>query len=584
MRKNFPVYNIETRVRADQFLISKTDKKGIITYANPSFIEISGYSAEELIGKPHNMIRHPDMPPAAFQDLWDTLQAGKPWMGVVKNRRKDGGFYWVLANVTPIMENGEITGYASVRIKPSRAQIAQAQALYRRINEGTLHGYAVREGEVVATGWRRLIHLARAPFAPGLKASMLRMTVLATLATAVAAWFAANGGIPAGQQLPVMAALGAAVVASFAYGWVISCRVIEPLEGVADIARQIAAGNLQLRIDTNQPGEAGKLYFYIEIMRRSLIGIAHDVQSSVIATTRTAETLSLDNRNLAARTVDQSEALRRTVSNMEELTATVRQNADNAMKANQLSEDSMRIARQGGEVVDAVMHSMSRIRESSQKIGDIVTLIESIAFQTNILALNAAVEAARAGEAGRGFAVVASEVRNLAQKSASAAKEIRGLIGESVERMQDGAQEAERAGHTMQEIVEAVTRLTDLMNEISVASAQQSGGLEQISEAIHHLDGTTQENTHFVRGLGASVEGLMADAQTLRRAIELLNTGTDNVLTNGRLDDLEEIDDDLDYDIDDDDLGRGTASSMTDYATSQALAGQGRRPAVAMLG
>lgn len=501
MRKNFPVYNIETRVRADQFLISKTDKKGIITYANPSFIEISGYSAEELIGKPHNMIRHPDMPPAAFQDLWDTLQAGKPWMGVVKNRRKDGGFYWVLANVTPIMENGEITGYASVRIKPSRAQIAQAQALYRRINEGTLHGYAVREGEVVATGWR-----------------------------------------------------------------------------------QIAAGNLQLRIDTNQPGEAGKLYFYIEIMRRSLIGIAHDVQSSVIATTRTAETLSLDNRNLAARTVDQSEALRRTVSNMEELTATVRQNADNAMKANQLSEDSMRIARQGGEVVDAVMHSMSRIRESSQKIGDIVTLIESIAFQTNILALNAAVEAARAGEAGRGFAVVASEVRNLAQKSASAAKEIRGLIGESVERMQDGAQEAERAGHTMQEIVEAVTRLTDLMNEISVASAQQSGGLEQISEAIHHLDGTTQENTHFVRGLGASVEGLMADAQTLRRAIELLNTGTDNVLTNGRLDDLEEIDDDLDYDIDDDDLGRGTASSMTDYATSQALAGQGRRPAVAMLG
>lgn len=548
MRKNFPVYNVETRVRADQFLISKTDKKGIITYANPAFIEISGYTAEELIGKPHNLIRHPDMPPAAFKDLWDTLHAGKPWMGVVKNRRKDGGFYWVFANVTPITENSEVTGYASVRIRPTRAQIAQAQALYRRMNEGTLHGYVLREGELVPTGWRRLLRMCRTPFAPGLRTGMLRMTVLATLATAVATWFAANGGIPPDLRLPVLAGLGLAVTASFAYGWVISRRVIEPLEGVAGIARQIAAGNLQLRINTEQPGETGKLYFYIEMMRRSLIGIANDVQSSVLATTRTAESLSADNRNLAARTHDQSQALQRTAASMEQLTATVRQNADNALKANQLSEDSMRIARQGGKVVDAVMQSMTRIHESSQKIGDIVALIESIAFQTNILALNAAVEAARAGEAGRGFAVVASEVRNLAQKSAAAAKDIRTLIHESVARMQDGAQEAERAGHTMREIVEAVTRVTDLMNEISVASAQQSGGLEQINQTIIQLDGTTQQNSLFVQGLGNSVDSLLADADTLRRAIEVLNTG--NILDGRHYDDLEDAEEEFDYDID----------------------------------
>lgn len=569
MRKNLPVYNVETRVRADQFLISKTDKKGIITYANPAFIEISGYTAEELIGKPHNLIRHPDMPPAAFKDLWDTLHAGKPWMGLVKNRRKDGGFYWVLANVTPIMENGEVTGYASVRIKPSRAQIARAQSLYRRMNEGQLRGYVLREGELIPTGWRRLLSAAKAPFAPGLRTGMLRMTVLATMATAVATWFAANGGIPDSLRIPVLAGLGLAVLGSFAYGWVISHRVIEPLEAVSGIARQIAAGNLQLRINTEQPGETGKLYFYIEMMRRSLIGIANDVQSSVIATTRTAESLSADNRNLAARTHDQSQALQRTAASMEQLTATVRQNADNALKANQLSEDSMRIARQGGQVVDAVMQSMTRIRESSQKIGDIVTLIESIAFQTNILALNAAVEAARAGEAGRGFAVVASEVRNLAQKSAAAAKEIKTLIHESVARMQDGAHEAERAGHTMREIVEAVTRVTDLMNEISVASAQQSGGLEQINQTILQLDGTTQQNSLFVQGLGNSVDSLLTDAETLRRAIEVLNTGTNDVFSGSHHDDVEDMDDDMDYDID-------------DAGATAALPGQGRSVAMVL--
>lgn len=575
MRKNYPVNNTETRVRADQFLISKTDKKGIITYANPAFIEISGFDAAELMGKPHNLIRHPDMPPAAFQDLWDTLHAGKPWMGVVKNRRKDGGFYWVLANVTPIMQNGEITGYASVRIKPSRAQIAEAQALYRRINEGTLSGYVIREGELVPTGWRRLLELAKAPFAPGLRASMLRLTVLLTGATVAASWFAATGGIPAGLQLPVLAALGGAVAAGFAYGWVVSRRVIEPLQGMADIARQIAAGNLQLRIDTEQPGETGRLYFYIEMMRRSLIGIAHDVQASVIATTRTTEMLTLDNQNLSTRTENQSEALQRTAASMDELTATVRQNADNALTANQLSEESMKVARQGGLVVDAVVHSMARIHESSQKIGDIVALIESIAFQTNILALNAAVEAARAGEAGRGFAVVASEVRNLAQKSAQAAKEIKTLIQESVERMQDGAQEAERAGDTMQEIVNAVTRVTDLMNEISVASAQQSGGLEQISHAINHLDSTTQENTQFAHGLGDTIRELTDEAETLRRAIEVLNTDASHVLSAGYTDD-DEDDYEYDYDLDYDDERR---------TESPALSGMGGRPqTVAMIG
>lgn len=525
MRKNYPVTQIETRVRADQYLISKTDKKGRITYANPAFIEISGFTRDELIGKPHNLIRHPDMPAAAFKDLWDTLQAGRPWMGIVKNRRKDGGFYWVLANVTPITEGEEITGYASVRIRPTREQIEEAEDLYRRINEGTLAGYTLREGELVPTGWRRVLRALKAPFASGLRAGMLRMTLLSTLATLLATWFAATGGIPPHLQIPVLAALAACTLGTYAYGWVVSQRVVQPLRSMTEIARQIAAGNLQLHIETDQGDESGELYFYVELMRRSLMGIAHDVHASVSAAVATAESLYLDNRNLAARNESQATALQETAAGMEELSATVEQNADNALQANRLSDESMRIARRGGEVVDAVVQSMGRIHESSLKIGDIVTLIETIAFQTNILALNAAVEAARAGEAGRGFAVVAGEVRSLAQKSAQAAKEIKALIEESVDRMREGAEEAERAGATMQEIVEAVTRVADLINEISVASGEQTSGLHQISHALAELDDATRGNVLFGRELGASIETLSEEALALRNAIEVLNTG-----------------------------------------------------------
>src|SRR5690606_619493 len=332
-----------------------------------------------------------------------------------------------------------------------------------------------------------------------------RLAVLSTGSTLQATWYAAAGGIPEDYRSALLAVLAAEIGATFRYGWKISQRVIHPLEDVADIARQIAAGNLRVPVDTEEAGETGKLYFYIEMMRRSLVGIAHDVLSSATATTQTAETLSIDNRNLAARTEDQSAALQETAASMEQLTVTVRQNADNAQLASQLSNNSMQIARRGGEVVDAVVQSMGRIQESSLKIGDIVSLIESIAFQTNILALNAAVEAARAGEAGRGFAVVASEVRNLAQRSAQAAKEIKDLIEESVTRMQEGAGEAQRAGETMREIVEAVTRVTDLISEISVASAEQTTGLEQINQAVTHLEGATQENVSFGMQLGANI-------------------------------------------------------------------------------
>ncbi|RTZ47588.1 PAS domain S-box protein [Candidimonas sp. SYP-B2681] len=534
MRKNLPINNIETKVRHDQYLISKTDTKGRIVYANAAFVEISGYTREELIGKPHNLVRHPDMPEEAFQDLWDTLHSGKPWLGLVKNRRKDGGFYWVLANVMPIYEHDQITGYASVRVKPSVEQIEAAEDFYDDIRTGNTRGYAVKEGKRVRAGWRRAIDVIGQPFHNTLGAGMFRMAVATTATVAASVWFAVNGGFPPGYQWWGVGALSLITAANLAYGWHIAQRIIKPLDSAAKVARQVAAGNLRIDIDTDQAGEVGTLFFYLDLMRKSLMGIANDVHIGVYATARSAEILDANNTNLSARTEDQAASLQETAASMEELTVTVRQNADNASLARQLADASMETAQRGGAVVSDVVATMQGIHESSRKIGDIVSLIEAIAFQTNILALNAAVESARAGEAGRGFAVVAGEVRSLAQKSAQAAKEIKTLIDESVSRMEVGSQQADRAGQTMQDIVESVRRVTDIMGEISTASVEQSCGLDQINQAISQMDGVTHQNATLVHDLGNTVSGLTVDAETLRLAIEVLNTGTGNIEYKGR--------------------------------------------------
>ena len=533
MRVNLPVHNVETKLREDQYLISRTDTKGRILYANPAFIEVSGFSREELIGKAHNIVRHPDMPPQAYKDLWRTLQAGESWLGLVKNRRKDGGFYWVLANATPIVENGEVVAYSSVRVRPTDEQIEMAEALYARIREGRARGVRIRRGRPVRAGWRRIIDVLAYPFRPGVRSRMLRHALLS-------AGFVAGAGVYGLRaNWDALSTTGASfgcalvslgVAAVFLLGWRLSRSVTGPVVDAANMARQVAAGNLTTQIVAESDDEIGSLMFSLEVMRKSLIGIAQDVYRGIEGTTQAAVHIARGNQELAGRTEGQAASLQQTAASMEQLTSTVRQNADNARQANQLAASSMDVARRGGVAVGQVVNTMHGISDSSRKIADIVSIIEGIAFQTNILALNAAVEAARAGESGKGFAVVAGEVRNLAQKSAQAAKEIKGLIEDSVGKVGAGSQQVERAGATMQEIVASVKRVTDIMGEISAASEEQSSGIDQVNRAVSQMDEVTQQNAALVEEAAAAAGSLQEQAQRLAEAVAVFKINAGEVI------------------------------------------------------
>ncbi len=285
-------------------------------------------------------------------------------------------------------------------------------------------------------------------------------------------------------------------------------------EDAAEITQRIAHGDLTVHIDLKK-NDQSSLLFAIKSMRDSLSGIVGHVRTGSEGVATASAEIEQGNHDLSARTEQQASALEQTAASMEELSSTVKQNADNAQQANQLAQSASAVAKQGGEVVAQVVDTMKGINDSSHKIADIISVIDGIAFQTNILALNAAVEAARAGEQGRGFAVVASEVRSLAGRSADAAKEIKNLINESVQRVEQGSALVDRAGSTMTDVVNSIRRVTDIMAEISAASLEQSTGVSQVGEAVTQMDQTTQQNAALVEEMAAAASSLKTQAHEL---------------------------------------------------------------------
>ena len=894
MRNNQPVTNNEIVLGAHALIVSKTDLKGQITSINNEFLAISGFTEAELIGEPHNIVRHPDMPVEAYEDMWRDLKDGRPWTGIVKNRCKNGDFYWVLATATPIRENGQVTGYMSVRRKPSAEQISAAEHAYRLFREKKAGGLRINHGAVVKRGdgllakfslkakmtlgfaaillalaavgamgvWgmakvdasigdlytRRIIPLQNIAVVgkliadnrtqvllalqhdpSGVHAKLhdhpmeMHLTLIENNVTEMnrlmaeyekhahsgehkklfASFMEARKRYAIEGLLPAKAALTegrfndanlillqkinpayketsegldklvaylnqagqkqvqgadadfeqvrlwtilfgiAALFMGALISWLLTRSITRPLEEILATFQSLAQGDFTRNVDLSRNDELGKVLqglqsmqiqqgfnvaeeqrmaaenlriktgldcvsvnvrvadndgqiiyinttmqntlnaieseirkdlpnfqaskvvgsdvgvFYkdpaaalksmrelsttrrtdmtiggrsmrvitspivnakgerlgsvgewidrtneiavetevglivaaaaegdftqrvaaegkdgfflqlanslnqlLETSQRGLDDVVHvlgalakgdltqrieaeyagtfgrlkddsnataenlseivgQIKDAADAINTAAKEISSGNQDLSSRTEEQASSLEETASSMEQLTSTVKQNADNAKQANELASSAQVVAEKAGAVVGQVVGTMSAIHQSSSKISDIIGVIDGIAFQTNILALNAAVEAARAGEQGRGFAVVATEVRSLAQRSAAAAREIKGLISDSVEKVETGNKLVDQAGRTMEEVVSSIKRVAKIMTDIAEASREQSAGIEQVSLAVSQMDEVTQQNAALVEEAAAAAESLEEQAQALTQSVSV---------------------------------------------------------------
>jgi methyl-accepting chemotaxis protein len=323
-----------------------------------------------------------------------------------------------------------------------------------------------------------------------------------------------------------LAALGVlAIVAGVAVAWRLTVSVTRPIADAVRVADAVATGDLTVAIDTQRRDEVGRLLRRLHAMRQALHDVVANVRGGVDCVASASREIAVGNQNLSSRTEQQASSLQQTAASLEQLTGTVRHNADSARQASELAGAASEVAARGGTVVGEVVSTMEAISAQSHKIADIIQVIDGIAFQTNILALNAAVEAARAGEQGRGFAVVAAEVRNLAQRSAQAAREIKGLIGTSVEQVEAGSRLVGEAGVTMGEIVAQVRRVTGLIGEISAATQEQSSGVGQVNQAVAQLDAMTQQNAALVEQSAAAAGSLKEQAARLAQAVAVFRLG-----------------------------------------------------------
>ena len=320
---------------------------------------------------------------------------------------------------------------------------------------------------------------------------------------------------------------GLSVALSVLISWLLSSSITKPLQEASSVAQRVAEGDLTARITTERKDELGTLMAALRHMQTQLAAVVGGVRRGAESVSHASAEIAQGNHDLSARTEQQASALEQTAASMEELSSAVRHNADNARQANQLALTASNVAVQGGAVVSEVVETMRGIHDASRKIGDIISVIDGIAFQTNILALNAAVEAARAGEQGRGFAVVASEVRSLASRSADAAKEIKTLIETSVDRVSQGSALVDKAGATMQEVVQSIRRVTDIMGEISAASNEQSAGVVQVGDAVSSMDQVTQQNAALVEEMAAAASSLRIQSDELVHAVSVFQITAD---------------------------------------------------------
>ena len=515
MRRNTPVTQNEYLLNAGSTLMSTTNTKSHITYANSAFIEASGYKEEHLLGEPHNLIRHPDMPAEAFGDMWFTLQQGETWTGLVKNRRHNGDHYWVRANVTPVWQGESLTGYISVRNIPSREEIAASENLYAKVRNNELKHHRFYKGLFVRRGLFSFLSLFKC-LSTG-KRIQLGITVTALL-SCLAMYLFRDRLVQAATLVLLFSALSC----------YLHTQIARPVKSIVQQMQRVVSGRKTDYYHFDRIDDIGLMMRLVNQSGLNLNSLVDDVGAQISGIGTISQQVAKEGAALQARSEETADFLQQTASAVEEIASAVKQTAETANEAIQIADRTRDSAHCGEAMMKETIGMMQSVSQDNGQIVDIISVIDRIAFQTNILALNAAVEAARAGEQGRGFAVVAGEVRNLASRSADAAKEIRSLISDSQTHVNEGSELAQQAGETMDEIATEVLRMTKLMREIATASQEQSRGIEQVNIAVNQMDETAQQNAALVQQSSAATRSLEEQSRQLMEAMSSFKVTTQN--------------------------------------------------------
>jgi aerotaxis receptor len=547
MRTNLPVTTVEYPITDATLIVSRTDTKGRLTYFNDEFVAAAGFTEAELMGQPHNIIRHPDMPSEAFENLWTTLQAGKPWAGAVKNRRKNGDFYWVLATASPIRENGQVTGYTSIRTKLPADQRREAEQVYALLRAKKAHDYRIDAG--VIRHRSLLDHLTI--FTGTLKARLItQMAVQAAFMIMVGIY--ADISSPAHEFSVTSGISFVLLLVGLAFGAMLGIQVIRaigvPLGRLNDAMLNITQAKLDTRILVDRDDEIGVALRNLQtvqaivrfdreelkatearsaVQRKSdMVKLANSFEGAVgeiIETVSSAATELEASAGTLTSTANRAQELTTMVAAASEEASTNVQSVASATEeltssVNEISRQVQASARMANEAVDQARKTNDRVAELSKaaaRIGDVVELINTIAGQTNLLALNATIEAARAGEAGRGFAVVASEVKALAEQTAKAT----GDIGQQISGIQAATQESV---HAIKEISGTIEKLSEISSTIAAAVEEQGAATQEISRNVQQAaQGTQQVSSHIVDVQQGASETGSASSQVLSAAKSL---------------------------------------------------------------